>query len=131
MRKILLAAATATAPAMAFAGGADGVWKTEADGDGAYLEVTIGACASAADKTCGIITTAFKKDGKDPAYANLGKKIVWDMTSSDGVSYFGGKIWDPEHNKTYSSKMKVKGDVLDVEGCVSIICSGQDWTRVK
>jgi hypothetical protein len=31
-----------TASTVALAGGADGVWKTEADDKGAYLEVTIG-----------------------------------------------------------------------------------------
>ena len=40
------------------------------------------------------------------------------MTSINGKHYSGGTIWDPEHGKTYSSKMTVKGDVLDVEGCI-------------
>jgi uncharacterized protein (DUF2147 family) len=39
----------------------------------------------------------------------------------------GGTIWGPEHDKTYKSKMTLKGDDLDVEGCISIVCSGQDW----
>jgi len=61
----------------------------------------------------------------------MGKLMVKDMKSGDGTKYSGGTIWDPEHDKTYKSKMYLKGDVLDVEGCVSIICSGQDWKRVK
>jgi uncharacterized protein (DUF2147 family) len=128
---MLLAAVIVAAPAIALAGGADGVWKTEADDKGGYLEVTVGACAADATKTCGTISNAFTKQGADPTYVNLGKLVIRDMSSRDGPNYSGGTIWDPEHDKTYHSKMVVKGDVLDVEGCISIICSGQDWTRVK
>jgi uncharacterized protein (DUF2147 family) len=53
------------------------------------------------------------------------------MHSKDGITFSGGTIWDPEHDKTYKSKMTLKGDDLDVEGCVSIVCSGQDWKRFK
>ena len=131
MRRLIVGLTIAAASTVAVAGGADGVWKTQADDDGGYLEVRIAPCESDASKTCGKISNAFTTQGADPKYVNLGKTMVKDMTSSDGVNYSGGRIWDPEHNKTYKSKMKLKGDVLDVEGCVSIICTGQDWTRVK
>ena len=131
MRRLMLAVAIAVAPAMVVAGGADGVWKTEANEKGGYLEVTIGPCQSDSAKTCGTISNAFTKEGADPKYKYLGKLMVEDMTSDDGASYSGGTIWDPEEDKTYKSKMHRKGDVLDVEGCVTIICSGQDWARVK
>ena len=91
----------------------------------------MGPCDADAEKTCGTITQAFTKDGPDSDYPNLGKPIVWDMHSKDGIKFSGGKIWDPEHDKTYKSKMTLKGDDLDVEGCVSIVCSGQDWKRFK
>jgi uncharacterized protein (DUF2147 family) len=131
MRKIAFSLVVAFIPAAASAGEADGVWKTEAESDGGYLQVTMGPCASDAAKTCGVITSAFNAQGADPNYANLGKLIATEMTTSDGKKYSGGTIWDPAHDKTYSSKMTVKGDKMDVEGCISIICSGQDWTRVK
>jgi len=131
MKTTPLALALALLPAAALAGQADGVWKTQADDKGGYLEVTMAPCAGDASKTCGTITRAFKEDGPDPAYANLGKPIVADMASSDGVHYSGGTIWDPENNKTYHSKMTVKGSDLDVEGCISIFCIGEDWKRVN
>jgi uncharacterized protein (DUF2147 family) len=120
-----------TASTVALAGGADGVWKTEADDKGAYLEVTIAPCESDSSKTCGKITNAMTKQGADPKYANMGQLIVKDMESADGKDYSGGTIWDPVHDKTFKSKMHLRGDDLDVKGCVSIICSGQDWKRVK
>ena len=131
MRKLILAVTVAVAPVMAIASGADGVWKTEANDAGGYVEVTVGPCASDSSKTCGKISKAFNKQGEDSTYANLGKLIVKDMESDDGTNYSGGTIWDPEHDKTYKSKMELKGNELDVEGCVSIICSGEHWARVK
>ena len=67
----------------------------------------------------------------DAGYSNLGKIMVSGMSSDDGKSYSGGTIWDPEKDKTYKSKMTLKGDDLDVEGCISFFCSGQDWKRVR
>lgn len=131
MLRLILATTILAAPALAFADGVHGVWKTEANDDGGYLEVTIAACSADAANACGTITSAFTAQGPDPKYVNLGKLIVEDMSSSNGKHFSGGTIWDPEHDKTYKSKMNLKGDVLDVEGCVSIICSGQDWSRVK
>ena len=131
MRRLILGVTIAAACTMAIAGGADGVWKTEVNDDGAYLEVTIGPCESDSSKTCGKISNAFTKQGADPKYEHLGKLMVKDMKSDDGTSYSGGTIWDPEDNKTYKSKMHLKGEELDVEGCVTIICSGQHWKRAK
>lgn len=131
MRKLIIAAALAFTPAAGLAAGADGVWKTEPGDSGGYLEITIGACASDAGKTCGVITKAYSKDGPDPDYANIGKLLVKDMTFDGDKNYDDGTIWDPEHDKTYSSKMELKGDTLEVDGCISIICSGQNWTKVK
>ena len=81
--------------------------------------------------TCGIISKAFSKDGPDSAYENLGKLIIHDMKPHGKNSYTGGKIWDPDKDKTYKSKMTVKGDDLDVDGCISFVCIGEDWKRVK
>ena len=131
MRRLILAVTVAATPITAIAGGADGVWKTEANDAGAYVEVTIGPCDSDSAKTCGTISKAFTEQGADPKYENLGKLMIKDMTSDDGTSYSGGTIWDPEDNKTYSSKMHLKGEELDVEGCVTIICQGQHWKRLK
>ena len=131
MRRLILGLTFAAASSMALANGADGLWKTEVGDDGGYLEVTISSCDADATKTCGKISKAFSKDGEDPKYANLGKLMIKDMKSDDGESYAGGTIWDPEKDKTYKSKMSLNGDTMDVKGCISIICTGQQWTRVK
>ena len=131
MFRSILAVMLLVTSAAAFAGSADGVWRTESNDAGGYLEVTIGPCESDAKLTCGVISQAFSKDGPDPDYENLGKLIIHDMKPHGADAYAGGTIWDPEKDKTYKSKMTVKGDDLDVEGCISFVCVGEDWKRVK
>lgn len=131
MRNVVLVLAMMAAPAITLAETADGIWKTQTNDAGGYLEVTIGPCETDAAKTCGKISSACNAQGLDNSYEYLGKLMVWDMNSKDGTNYSGGKIWDPESNKTYNSKMTITAAGLDVEGCVAFLCSGQDWTRVK
>lgn len=129
MRPIILALILLPLPAIA--GGVDGVWKTNPGSKGGYLEVTFGPCATDKAKTCGVISKAFNKAGENPKYKNLGKDLLSGLTSTDGKTYSGGTIWDPETGKTYSAKVTVKGDEMDVDGCLSIFCEDKHWTRVK
>jgi len=132
MRKLILflGVLIAGVPTIAAASSANGVWSTEKDDQGAYLEVTVAPCESKATLTCGVISKAFTKSGEDPDYANLGKLIIKDMKDHGDGTYSKGTIWDPVKDKVYKSKMEVKGDELDVDGCISVICQGQHWQRV-
>ena len=53
------------------------------------------------------------------------------MKASGDGTYSGGKIWAPDRDKTYNSKMALSGDTLTVSGCVIGICRDQDWQRVE
>ena len=79
MRRFIFGVIIAATSSMAVADGLNGIWKTAADDDGAYLEVTLGPCDSDSSKTCGTISKAFTKEGPDLKYANLGKAIVTDI----------------------------------------------------
>lgn len=135
MNKLTLAAAAAL---ITLATGAraedpvDGLWKTQPGDTGGYLHVTIEPCGTA---VCGTIDSAFDADGNQQLdYENLGKQIIWDMVPDGGGSYSGGKIWAPDRDKTYSSKMSLEGqNALTVKGCVAggLICRGQTWNRVR
>jgi len=108
-----------------------GTWKTAPGDTGGYLHVTIAPCGS---EVCGTIKAAYDKDNAVQAdYEHLGKKMLWNMTADGGGSYSGGKIWAPDADKTYSSKMSLNGNTLEVKGCVAggLICRGQDWNRIK
>ncbi|MDC0738824.1 DUF2147 domain-containing protein [Cognatishimia sp. SS12] len=110
---------------------ATGLWQTEAGESGGYLHVEIAPCGTA---LCGVIAKAFAAGGSaSQGYEHLGKKMLWDMQPEGAGKYGSGKIWAPDKNKTYKSKMRLEGNVLTVKGCVAggAICRGQNWTRVK
>ena len=132
MKTFLALLVLLTVPGLAWSGSPSGRWQTEAGDSGGHLLVDIGPCASDPALTCGIIVAAIKKDGSpDAAYEHLGKPIVWDMRDDGGGNWSDGMIWAPDRNKTYSSNMELRGSVLHVEGCVAIICRGQDWRQVQ
>ena len=132
MRKLTIAVAAVLALCGgAWADPATGIWKTAEGEDGGYLHVSIAPCGSA---ICGTINTAVDKDGNvSNDYPHLGKKLLWDMQSKGDGAYSGGKIWAPDVDKTYGSKMTLKGNTLTVKGCVAggLVCRGQDWKRLK
>ena len=108
-----------------------GLWKTIPDDNGRTGHIEVKQCG---DKICGEIIASFEADGKKYKSENLGKNIVWDMISYGNGKYGGGKIWSPDRDKTYSSKMELVngGNSLKVKGCVAIICrDGGTWSRVN
>lgn len=110
----------------AWADPATGMWKTQVD-DGAYAHVKVSKCGA---NLCGTIARTFNSSGEYKS-ANLGKKLVWDMTPEGGGKYGSGKVWQPSTGKTYKSKMALSGNSLKVSGCVGPICKKQTWSRVK
>ncbi len=133
MKKITLAAGFALLATGALADDpVDGLWKTAPGDTGGYLHVSIAECGSA---ICGTIDTAFDAQGNEQLeYENLGKQIIWDMVPEGNGTYDNGKIWAPDRDKTYSSKMTLDGqNKLTVKGCAvgGLVCRGQVWTRVQ
>ena len=105
-----------------------GLYKTQPGDDGNYGHVEIYACETA---ICGVIRKAFDGSGAEIESANIGKRMIWDMEADGGGRYSGGKIWAPDRDKVYSSKMELSGSDLEVSGCVFGICRAQNWTRVN
>ena len=124
--KHLLVALFTVLPLTAMADAA-GVWKTETSDKGAYLHVRVGPCANDQALTCGTIVKAVNTTRDDL----VGKPIIWAMEANGANAWKSGRIWAPDDDKTYRSKMSLSGDVLKVEGCVAVFCRGQDWTRVE
>ena len=122
----ILALACAT-PALA-ADPVLGTFRTEPGDTGGFAHVEIYTCDAS---ICGVIRKAFDASGSEVASDNVGKRMIWDMSAKGNGSYGGGKIWAPDRDKTYSSKMELSGQTLKVSGCVAIICRAQTWTRVK
>ncbi|MFK7861073.1 MAG: DUF2147 domain-containing protein [Granulosicoccus sp.] len=104
-----------------------GIWQTASKEEG-YLHVSIDKCG---DAYCGTIHKAMNHEGEsNPDYEHLGKKMLWDMVSSDGSRWSGGRIWDPTEDKSYKSKMSLNNDILKVSGCIAFFCRSESWSRV-
>jgi uncharacterized protein (DUF2147 family) len=126
---VALAATVFFAATAAFADPAEGLWKTKPDDNGNFGHVKVQTCGPA---LCGTLVKAFDGSGKEIKSPNVGKKIIWDMKAKGEGAYGDGKVWSPDRNKTYSSKMVLKGNGLAISGCVLGICrDGGTWTRVQ
>ena len=137
MRIAALTLAGLVISAPAFASDVFGTWKSEVNDEGNYIHVEMAPCASNGSLVCGTIV---KAENVDPAKGDkkrqaalMGKIMINDMAADGTNEWDDGTIWAPDDDETYSSKMELKGDVLEVSGCVlgGLVCRGQDWTRVE
>jgi uncharacterized protein (DUF2147 family) len=127
MRKVtaIFAALALSATGALAADPAIGMWKSEPGETGGYIHVAITSCG---DTLCGEIKDVVGNDNR----TIIGRDIILDMQIKGNGKYAGGTIWAPDTDKTYSSKMTLKGDALVVKGCVAVfLCRGQNWTRLK
>lgn len=108
---------------------AEGIWQTARDDNGKFGHIQIAPCG---DRICGVLVRAFDENGKEYASPNIGKNIIWDMEARGDGEYRGGKIWAPDRDKIYNSRMTIQGDTIAVSGCVIGFCrDGGRWRRVK
>ena len=106
-----------------------GLWQTIPDDNGNFGHIEVQDC----DGTiCGVLMKSFDGSGKSIESDSIGKRIIWNMKAKGDGTYGGGKIWSPDRDKTYASKLELVGDMLKVSGCVFVVCrDGATWTRVK
>lgn len=117
----------AAAPALA-ADPVLGNWTTQPDDNGHFGLVAIDNCGT---MICGRLVRAFDGKGQPIASDAVGRQIVWDMHPAGGGKYADGRIWAPDRDKTYNSKMVLSGDRLDVYGCILGFCRSQTWQRAR
>lgn len=107
----------------------EGIWQTTPDDNGNFGHVQVKPCGAA---FCGTLIRAYGADGKQMSSPNVGKRIIWDMQALGSGKYGNGKVWAPDRNKTYNSRMVLSGNRVTVKGCVLGICrNGGTWGRVK
>jgi uncharacterized protein (DUF2147 family) len=99
-----------------------GIWQTQADDNGNFGHVRIYPCGSA---ICGQLIRAFDDTGSEVESEQVGKRILWDMSPKGGGDYADGKIYAPDRDRTYSSRMELAGNTLRVSGCILGICRGR------
>ena len=105
-----------------------GLYKTQPGDAGNFAHVEIYECDGA---ICGVIRKAFDGSGTELDSDTVGKRMIWAMQANGDGSYGDGKIWAPDRDKTYKSKMELSGSNLTVSGCVAFICRSQNWTKLK
>lgn len=127
MKKIILGMVAAIA--MAGAASADpleGMWRTVPDDNGNSGLIQVAPCGSA---LCGTLIRAFDANGAEMSSPNVGRQIISETVPSGGGEY-RGKVWAPDRDKTYNSRLQLNGDTLSVSGCVLGICrDGGTWIR--
>jgi len=123
-RTILFVVTVGLVPLAAFAD-ITGNWMSEKNDEGKQISVEIYICG---EQICGKITDVHNSDNT----SIIGTEIIEGMNKKSDTRYSGGRIYAPDTEKWYKSKIKVKDqDTLKVSGCVAggIICRGQIWTR--
>ena len=83
------------------------MWKTQPGNEGNYAYVEIKGCDG---KICGEMLKAFDSSDKEIESKNIGRNIILGMSPKKNGKYGGGKIWAPDEDKTYRSKMKLVSD---------------------
>ena len=110
----------------AFADPLEGRWSTPTDDNGNSGLVQVAPCGAA---LCGTLVAAFDSSGAAMDSANIGRQIIFDTVAEGGGEY-RGKVWSPDRDKTYNSRLQLNGNTLSVSGCVLGICrDGGTWTR--
>ncbi|SLN54655.1 hypothetical protein PEL8287_02927 [Roseovarius litorisediminis] len=129
MKKLLVAAAALVIGAgAAMADPLEGLWRTAKDDHGDSGLIKVAPCGN---QLCGKLIKSFDSSGKEKASTMIGRNIISE-TQHKGGGIYKGKVYAPDRDKTYSSKLRLSGDTLDVSGCVFGICrNGGTWKRVN
>lgn len=127
MRIILAAALAALGTAALAADPLEGTWRTAADDNGNSGLIQVAPCGAA---LCGVLVQAFGPDGAEIESPNLGRQIIWD-TVPQGDGTYRGRVYSPDRDQEYASRLILQGDALSVSGCFLGICrEGGTWARV-
>lgn len=129
MKKIMMTAVAAIVFAgAAFADPLEGLWQTAADDNGNFGHIQVAPCGAA---LCGTLVKSFDAGGNEIASDFTGRNIISETVARGGGEY-RGKVYAPDRDKTYNSRLQLSGSSLSVSGCVLGICrDGGTWSRVQ
>lgn len=103
-----------------------GTWRTAQDDNGNSGLIQVAPCGNA---LCGTLIRAFDANGNQIQTANVGRQIISETVPQGGGEY-RGKVYSPDRDRTYNSRLQLNGNTLSVNGCVLGICrDGGTWTR--
>ncbi|GHG19786.1 DUF2147 domain-containing protein [Paracoccus aerius] len=106
-----------------------GIWQTSPGRDGGFGHVQIKPCGAG---LCGTVVRTFDASGKAVQASDLGAAILDQVQPTGGGGYGEGRIINPESGRSYTARLTLRGDQLDVGGCILMICrNAGTWQRVK
>ena len=129
MRKlVMMTAMLGLAAGMAMAEPLLGTWRTAKDDNGHSGLIEVAPCGA---KLCGKLVKSFDENGKEMASDNIGRNIISE-TEPTGNGQYRGKVYSPDRDKTYNSRLQLNGNTIKVSGCVLGICrDGGTWQKAQ
>ncbi|MEJ6402643.1 DUF2147 domain-containing protein [Yoonia sp. 2307UL14-13] len=113
---------------MAMADPLEGTWQTGRDDNGNFGHIRVAPCGA---QLCGTLVRSFDSSGNQISTEFDGRNII-SQTVARGSGEYRGKVYAPDRDKTYNSRLQLSGNSLSVSGCVLGICrNGGTWTRVQ
>jgi Delta7-sterol 5-desaturase len=119
-----------------------GEWATQ----GNAAHVRIERCSTAPELLCGLVTWLWEpidadgepvRDKHNPdsrlrARTVVGLSLLEDFRGGATGEALEGRIYNPENGRTYRAVLKLRSpDILEVKGCVLIVCDTQVWRRLE
>ena len=126
VKSFLIAAGLVTITTLAHAGDPTGVWQSEKDKDGDWIDLLIQPCG---EKFCGTVAEVY---GGNPK--TVGIQILDGLTKVSENRWSEGRIFAVDEDKWYDSKMElISSDQLKISGCIGygLLCESQTLKRVK
>ena len=129
MKRIMLAlGALMISAGAAMADPLEGLWRTARDDNGNSGLIQVAPCG---DALCGTLIRAYDANGNEMASHNVGRLIISE-TRPRGNGEYRGKVYSPDRDQTYNSRLMLSGDTISVSGCVLGICrDGGTWSRAN
>jgi len=104
----------------------EGMWRTSKDDNGNFGLIQVAPCGA---KLCGVLVRSFNSGGQQIESPYNGRNIISE-TVAQGSGAYRGKVYSPDRDKTYNSRLQLNGNSLKVSGCVLGVCrDGGTWTR--
>ena len=129
MRHLIFAAAISMIAGVSQAEPLLGTWQTAGDDNGNYGHIQVATCGA---QLCGVLIKSFNSAGAMIDSEHTGRNIISGTVPTGDDGAYRGKVYSPDRDKTYNSRLQLSGDTLRVRGCVLGICrDGGTWTRVN
>lgn len=104
-----------------------GLWQAAPDSSGLVVHVRTRACGRG---LCGRVERAKDRRGYDTPSRAVGHRMLWDLEQA-GDGSFVGHLLPPGSSSLRTARLRVQGNVMQVESCDGAGCRAEVWTRLR